>query len=61
MERIGVVLVHGIGEQGRFEHLSNEVRDLLAALDADSRVQCTVDTRSTKASAVGAEAGEYRK
>ena len=35
MERIGVVLVHGIGEQGRFEHLSNEVRDLLTALDAD--------------------------
>ena len=55
MERIGIVLVHGIGEQGRFEHLSSEVRDLLAALDADPNVRCTVDTRSTRDSAVGAQ------
>ena len=55
MERIGIVLVHGIGEQGRFEHLSSEVRDLLAALDADPKLRCTVDTRSTRDSAVGAQ------
>ena len=55
MERIGIVLVHGIGEQGRFEHLSSEVRDLLAAFDADPNVRCTVDTRSTRDSAVGAQ------
>ena len=55
MERIGVVLVHGVGEQGRFEHLSNEVRDLLTALDANPDLRCTVDTRRTRDSAVQAE------
>ena len=55
MERIGVVLVHGIGEQGRFVHLSNEVRDILAALDANQDVRCSVDVRNTRDSTVGAE------
>jgi hypothetical protein len=32
IERIGVVLVHGIGEQGRFEHLEHHVRPLIEAL-----------------------------
>jgi hypothetical protein len=30
--RIGIVLVHGIGEQRRFEHLDGELRPLIAAL-----------------------------
>ena len=32
--RIGVVVVHGIGEQQRFEHLDGQVRALVAALAA---------------------------
>ena len=60
VERIGIVLVHGMGEQRRFEHLSSEVRDLLAALDADPNVLHTVDTRSTRDSAVGAEQQSWR-
>jgi hypothetical protein len=31
-ERIGIVLVHGIGEQGRFEHLDGELRPLIKAM-----------------------------
>lgn len=31
-ERIGILLVHGIGEQGRYEHLTGEARCLVAAL-----------------------------
>jgi hypothetical protein len=30
-ERIGVLLVHGIGEQRRFEHLEGEARNIAAA------------------------------
>ena len=32
-ERIGVLLVHGIGEQGQFEHLEGEVRRIISALE----------------------------
>jgi hypothetical protein len=32
MERIGILLVHGIGEQKRFEHLKGEVEPLVDAL-----------------------------
>ena len=31
-ERIGIILVHGIGEQRRFQHLDGQMRDLLRAL-----------------------------
>jgi len=31
-ERVGLVLVHGIGEQRRFEHLDGQLRDLIRAL-----------------------------
>ena len=58
-ERIGVVLVHGIGEQRRFEHLTNEVRDLLAALDIDS-VTTSVGVRDTRDSQFAAENESWR-
>ena len=32
MERIGILLVHGIGDQGRFQHLQNVVERFLKAL-----------------------------
>lgn len=41
-ERIGVILVHGIGEQRRFEHLSGEVRNLIAVLKANPNVRISV-------------------
>jgi hypothetical protein len=31
-ERVGVILVHGIGEQGRFEHLESHTRPLIQAI-----------------------------
>jgi hypothetical protein len=31
-ETVGIILVHGIGEQRRFEHLDTQLRDLIAAL-----------------------------
>jgi hypothetical protein len=32
IERIGVILVHGIGEQRRLQHLDSQLRDLISAL-----------------------------
>jgi len=34
IETVGVILVHGVGEQRRYEHLSGETRNLLDALRA---------------------------
>lgn len=31
-ERVGIVLVHGIGEQRRFEHLDGQGREIIQAL-----------------------------
>lgn len=36
IERVGVLLVHGIGEQKRFEHLDAQVREIVRALTARS-------------------------
>ncbi|HUD59753.1 MAG TPA: hypothetical protein VMQ99_09655 [Acetobacteraceae bacterium] len=33
VEQVGVILVHGIGEQRRFEHLDGQLRALIGALD----------------------------
>jgi hypothetical protein len=33
VEKVGIILVHGIGEQRRFEHLESHARDLLKALN----------------------------
>ncbi len=54
-ERIGIILVHGIGEQRRFQHLSHEVRDLLEVLDSDENIRTSVDTRTTRDSSYLAE------
>lgn len=44
--RIGVVVVHGIGEQQRFEHLDGQVRALVGALAARPGVRLTVEIAS---------------
>lgn len=44
-ERVGVLFVHGIGEQGRFEHLEAEVRNLVSAWEErGARVRVQVNT-----------------
>ena len=52
--RVGVLLVHGIGEQRRFEHLEAEARQIVSALEAtqdtlpkDQRARVTVDVRTS--------------
>ena len=34
VEKVGVIFVHGIGEQGRFEHLESETRKIVDAIIA---------------------------
>ena len=59
-ERIGVILVHGIGEQRRFEHLSNEVRQLIIALEANPNIKTSVQTGVTRDSELFAEHETWR-
>ena len=51
-EHIGVVLVHGIGEQRRFEHLSKETRNLIAVLRTNPDVSIRVEAVATWGSEV---------
>ena len=60
IENIGVVLVHGIGEQRRFEHLSGEVRNLIAILNSDPELKVSVQANSTRDSEVLAENETWR-
>jgi len=59
IERIGVVLVHGIGEQRRFQHLDSQMRDLLRALRALEKKglvqQMSVDVAGSPSAAFAAE------
>jgi hypothetical protein len=50
-ERIGVVVVHGISEQRRYEHVDGQVREIVAALGARPNTTVTVDVAATRASA----------
>lgn len=56
MKRIGILLIHGVGEQRRFEHLETETRHLVRALErlADEN-RVTVTTRTTHDNAYLAE------
>lgn len=58
--RIGLVLVHGVGEQRRFDHLSGEVKNLVAALSTVPNVRVSVETRNTQDAEVGAEREAWR-
>jgi len=58
--RVGVVLVHGVGEQRRFDHLSGEVKSLVAALCAMPNVRVSVETRNSQDSEVGAANETWR-
>ena len=58
-QRIGLILVHGIGEQRRFQHLDSQLRDLIRALrslERAGRVQhVSVDIAGSGAAAFSAE------
>jgi hypothetical protein len=46
--RVGVALVHGIGEQKRFEHLDGQVRQIVSALKARPHTTVTTEIESGK-------------
>jgi hypothetical protein len=52
---IGVVLVHGIGEQRRFEHLDWQGRDIIRAIAKQPGVDITVEIGTGHAAAFHAE------
>jgi hypothetical protein len=55
-ERIGIVMVHGVGEQKRFQHLSNETKQIILSLRANKDIsKITVQTQSTQDAELGAE------
>jgi hypothetical protein len=58
--RIGLVLVHGVGEQRRFDHLCAEVKNFVAALSTVPNLKVTVDTRSTQDSETHAAHESWR-
>ena len=53
-QRVGLVLVHGIGEQRRFQHLDSQLRDLLRALGKLGH-HATVDINGSGSAAFHAE------
>jgi hypothetical protein len=63
-EKIGILLVHGIGEQRRFEHLEAEVRDFAAAIagrrGGSTKARATVEISRGPCSAFGADHDTWR-
>jgi hypothetical protein len=60
-ERVGVLLVHGIGEQCQFEHLQEVVRNITADLQNDSYLDSVeVSIRVSKDAAYGAKHQTWR-
>ncbi len=53
--RIGVILVHGVGEQTRFEYLDEYGRDIIRAIGYQPGVEVTVDIDTAGAAAFHAE------
>ncbi len=58
--RIGLVLVHGVGEQRRFDHLCAEVKSFVAALSSVPNLKVTVETRNSQDAEVGAAHESWR-
>jgi hypothetical protein len=63
-ERVGVILVHGIGEQRRFQHLDGQLRDIIVALQSlvthEQVSKVTVDIRPSESAAFHAEQDSWR-
>ena len=49
--RVGIIVVHGIGRQSRFEHLTEVVNNLVSVFRDDTKldVEIIVDPRNTTA------------
>ncbi len=58
--RVGLVVVHGIGEQRRFEHLDQQLRSFMEQLRADHPGQVTVEIASSPAAANLADQDTWR-
>ncbi|HVJ34527.1 MAG TPA: hypothetical protein VND94_15530 [Terriglobia bacterium] len=55
-ERVGIILVHGIGEQRRFEHLDGQLRELLETLQVmNGVVEVSVDIANPGATSFHAQ------
>jgi hypothetical protein len=54
-ERVGIILVHGIGEQKRFAHLDAEIRGIIEGLKRRKSARLTVEILSGNAAAYNAE------
>ena len=59
MRKVGVVVVHGIGEQRRFEHLDGQVRQLIAALKARPGCEVSAEIHAGRDSPFGATAATW--
>ena len=55
VERVGLILVHGIGEQKRFAHLDSEIRNITGGLKRRPGVDLTVEILEGNAAAYQAE------
>ena len=59
-ERVGVIVVHGIGEQKRFDYLSEMVRALVPALQLQAGGPVTVDINPGRAEQAHADNDTWR-
>lgn len=55
VEKVGIIVVHGIGEQRRFEHLDAQVREMIAALRARKDTQVTASIATVRVSGFEAD------
>jgi hypothetical protein len=53
-EHVGIILVHGVGEQRRFQHLDSELRNLIRALRAEAKGIARAEVSVDLAGAAGA-------
>lgn len=54
-KRVGVLVVHGVGEQRKFDHLQSVVRDLAAAIKSDPSLTVTIEVKTSGDGTVGSE------
>ena len=59
LQSIGVILIHGIGEQRRFEHLDWQARDIIRALAAAPDVKTTVEIGTDRGAEFHAEQNSW--
>ncbi len=58
-ENVGLIVVHGIGEQGRFEHLDGHVRGVINGLKRNG-FEVTVEIQESPVAAFQAQQGSWR-